>query len=1351
MQRRTTDYNHVYNDNSATRKKSTSNAKNPSTSNAASNGQPDDDGNWKLLKFLCDRIEENQKRESELQTTARLKSSSMVSATHSVSPKSVAPPRVFGSYSASSTPREMRPIPLSTDPHHLLAKRKHKRVSKANRVSQTPSHKHSPAMPSHDLGHSKNKSHTALYTSAFHFGDMDAAHASSAAALHHRHIWKPQSQPKMNGPSLSSTSSSSKSASLKFANSDAFSPLRASHHQATSSELTDQSEPVPHSVVFDEKQQESRREAAAAAPLSDPVASLVSLVRRVTKIYGNVDAREDDEQKVADPETIRQIYDRYNEFYQRPPLYPDHLKKFGNRFYPDVRMTYAAAKDFLQSLSKIAEITSPRPSDEKKPLPMFPLESLRESALSTSSPLMIKHDDNIDISSAANEQRTSTTESIRKTMQRSMKKKHSFIEYGLTLQIDADELHVEHSGVPSVSKPEEKSSPTFEFYNMSNLELLQNIKKKVSAACRQQQQQQRQYRHSDDDDEDDMHVDTAAAIHMVWEREYAELEHRLHRAYLRKPYAHYTANPMSNKLAHQYDILKRDRTFLSLKHMSESTNVDDTDHDAAVFLLKTYFPDDEDEQVQMSYEPDHDEDEEEGADHGLLALPSPTHNAHKSSDFHANSNTRLQVKPQQKHIRSITVDRRGKFRSPRDTSMSQSETLSLYDRMVQKARQSKIKSRSQRFRGHSVMPSAASLRSTESAPTPNHGGGRPPLILQTIPSNSDHDIEFNFSTQHSARSSLFSPNEDLVVTPLQAAISRGGTAHSGSGGDDDISLTSTDPAFRQLTTLSLFSAENEEQSLELGGMAPGIAVMNQDTSVNSYISYSSSNLDSDDYKNNSYSTHSVLNVVSAHEQQQQYKFEIPRNLLSIMGKYGDRMERWDLDIFELMDDPLLAGKGLVFASFFLFRKIGLLEVTEIAQANLWRFLESVQLGYKDNPYHNRYHAVDVLFSTHYMFQTTFFKQHMTVWDQLGAYIAALCHDLGHPGFNNEWFVNTAGNLALLYGNESVLENFHISETFRILNESESNWMLSFPSSVRRYVATVIKRSILATDLKVHGTKMIQLQRMVETYKHTIASKLNADHSNQHALICQDIKLWRCESVANYASLDSIKQDDFRLFIDEKRNQEWTRDVVVHDLSIDNSSEDDANGGDTAALHHQDSGGSSDESPKKPRILGVDDERLFLIELTIHACDVANPCKPLHLAKEWANRFLREAFNQGDHERNIGIPVSSGFDRHTTKLASSQLGFIIYVVKRLFQLYGEIVDIKDVVDIMLTNEQYWIQEKQKMIAASTGLFQLYGEIIDIRDVVDIMLTNEQYWIQEKQKMIAASTAKKKSNQNLMVET
>lgn len=415
-----------------------------------------------------------------------------------------------------------------------------------------------------------------------------------------------------------------------------------------------------------------------------------------------------------------------------------------------------------------------------------------------------------------------------------------------------------------------------------------------------------------------------------------------------------------------------------------------------------------------------------------------------------------------------------------------------------------------------------------------------------------------------------------------------------------------------------------------------------------------------------------------------------------------------------MNDGALYNNGFTCLAFYLFRKTGLLEITQVSQSYIWRFFDAVNRGYRSNPYHNAIHGADVMLTTHFMFQSEFFKQHMTIWDQFAAYIGALCHDLGHMGFNNNWYINTAGNLALLYGDEAVLENLHVAETFRILMEPKSNWMASFPSSIRRYMAAVIRRTILATDMKVHGQKVVQLQEMVDKYEE-VSKCLIMNHKqttgetiSKYQALC-NMQLWRCETTATYASLDRIKEDGFKLFRDT--DHKWSGDVIVKDLVMRSTSASDlnVNNNNKLSIHqsrtsdvYDDYDDNMSAFPHKPRIANLDDERLFILEITIHACDISNPTKPLPICKKWANAFLTEAFNQGDEERRLGIPVSAGMDRFTGKLPTSQIGFIRFVVRRLFELYADIVDEAQVcVKHMNENEKYWNVQKQALGVAKNS--------------------------------------------------
>lgn len=51
---------------------------------------------------------------------------------------------------------------------------------------------------------------------------------------------------------------------------------------------------------------------------------------------------------------------------------------------------------------------------------------------------------------------------------------------------------------------------------------------------------------------------------------------------------------------------------------------------------------------------------------------------------------------------------------------------------------------------------------------------------------------------------------------------------------------------------------------------------------------------------------------------------------------------------------------------------------------------------------------------------------------LAALVAAAVHDVDHPGRTNQFLIETSNHLALLYNDNSVLENHHLAVAFQTM-------------------------------------------------------------------------------------------------------------------------------------------------------------------------------------------------------------------------------------------------------------------------------------------------------------------------------
>eukprot|EP00898_Chlorokybus_atmophyticus_P002612 jgi/Chlat1/3351/Chrsp23S03662 len=175
----------------------------------------------------------------------------------------------------------------------------------------------------------------------------------------------------------------------------------------------------------------------------------------------------------------------------------------------------------------------------------------------------------------------------------------------------------------------------------------------------------------------------------------------------------------------------------------------------------------------------------------------------------------------------------------------------------------------------------------------------------------------------------------------------------------------------------------------------------------------------------------------------------------------DLTQTFTFDVLEASDEELLQYIEQMFLYFDLFSKF------KVPLPVFRAFLASAANKYRKVAYHNFRHGAAVCQMAFYMLASTTLSSRLTPLDIFACLVAALCHDVDHPGCTNAFEVNRGSELARLYNDVSVLENHHACTLFTLLDDPQCNIFASLDQKQRVQMRKTIISAILATDMVHH--------------------------------------------------------------------------------------------------------------------------------------------------------------------------------------------------------------------------------------------------------------------------------------------
>ncbi|CAD2111859.1 3',5'-cyclic-nucleotide phosphodiesterase [Plasmodium vinckei petteri] len=150
-----------------------------------------------------------------------------------------------------------------------------------------------------------------------------------------------------------------------------------------------------------------------------------------------------------------------------------------------------------------------------------------------------------------------------------------------------------------------------------------------------------------------------------------------------------------------------------------------------------------------------------------------------------------------------------------------------------------------------------------------------------------------------------------------------------------------------------------------------------------------------------------------------------------------------------------------------------IENNEDKKHKLKLFLLLINSMYFPNPYHNANHGATVCHLSKCLAHITDFDKHLNKTYMICYLIASIAHDVGHPGKTNAYLSETNHILSIRYNDMSILENYHCSITFSILQLIGFDFLINNEdtklvdknnyANMRKFIIELI----ISTDMKLH--------------------------------------------------------------------------------------------------------------------------------------------------------------------------------------------------------------------------------------------------------------------------------------------
>lgn len=195
------------------------------------------------------------------------------------------------------------------------------------------------------------------------------------------------------------------------------------------------------------------------------------------------------------------------------------------------------------------------------------------------------------------------------------------------------------------------------------------------------------------------------------------------------------------------------------------------------------------------------------------------------------------------------------------------------------------------------------------------------------------------------------------------------------------------------------------------------------------------------------------------------------------------LRSWDFNIFDALRKYKVMSQDniLPLISTLIFDDMSEeLESIGVDRVCLNNYMQKINEKYLNNPFHNSLHGADVGQTVYALLCNGTWHRTLSTVDKFALLVAAFSHDVGHNGENNQFLIKSDSNLALRYGDESLLEKMHLCIAWDTLQSENCSFLNNLLQADRKRFSHVFKISILGTDNAKHFEKLSALKALIES-------------------------------------------------------------------------------------------------------------------------------------------------------------------------------------------------------------------------------------------------------------------------------